>query len=109
MTNQQTALRGKDVEMREVVCCANRTFGLGIGEHWCRMRETRLDTPTSTNGTGGRADVAANSDIPSKGKGTNSILTVEDNDEIRNICADLEAPANAARGDTRRCGPRPVW
>ena len=69
------------------------------------MCETRLDTPTRTNGTSGSADVTTDSDIPSKGESTNSILTIEDNDEICDICTDLEAPANAAGGDARWGGP----
>ncbi len=89
----------------EIVCYADRTLGLGIREHRCRMRETRLDTPACTDRTSGSADVATDSDIPSKRESTNSILTVEDNDEICDIRADLEAPANAARGDTRWGGP----
>ena len=72
------------------------------------MRETCLNTPTRTNGTGGSADIATDSDITPHGEGTNSILTIEDNDEIRDIRSDLEAPAYAARGDTRWGGPRPV-
>ena len=90
------------------MCYAGRTFGLGIREHRCRMRESRLDTPTRTDGTGGSTDVATDSDIPSKRECTNSILTIEDNDEIRDICANLEAPANTTSGNTRWGGPRPV-
>jgi hypothetical protein len=72
------------------------------------MRETRLDTPTRTNGTGGSTDVATNGDIPSEREGTNSILTIEDNDEMCDICANLEAPANATSGNTRWGRPGPV-
>ena len=72
------------------------------------MRETRLDTPACANGTGGSADVATDGDISSEGEGTNSVLTVENNDEMSDICSDLEAPANTAGGNTRWCGPRPV-
>jgi hypothetical protein len=105
VTSQQTILQGEDIGTREIVCYPGRTFRLGIREHRCRVRETRLDTPTRTNGTSGSADVAADSDVPSKRESTNSILTVKDNDEICDICADLKAPANATRGDTRWRGP----
>lgn len=63
------------------------------------MCETRLDAPSGTDGTGGGTDVAANGDVSAEGEGTDCIFTVEDDDKICDIRADLETPADTTCRD----------
>jgi hypothetical protein len=73
------------------------------------MCETRLDAPSSSNGTGSSADVATNGDVSAEGERTDRIFAIEDDHKICDIRADLQTPAdttcrNAGWGRPRTIG-----
>ena len=72
------------------------------------MCEARLDAPSGTNGASGSADVAADGDVSAEGECTDRIFTVEDDDKIRDIRADLETPAYTTCRDAGRGRPRAI-
>lgn len=53
------------------------------------MCETRLDAPTSSDGTGSSADVPTNGDVSAEGERADRIFAIEDDHKICDIRADL--------------------
>jgi hypothetical protein len=91
--------------MGERVIYKRRTLRLGVREHRCRMRETRLDAPPSSDRTRSRADVATNGDVSAEGKRTDRIFAVEDDHKICDIRADLKTPADTTCRNAGWGGP----
>ena len=60
------------------------------------MRKCRLNRATRPNGTCGSRDVASDGYIPSQRKRTHGLLAVQHDDEVRDVCANLETPSNTA-------------
>ena len=75
--------------MGERLIYQRRTLRLGVREHRCRMCESRLDAPSSSDRTRSSADVATNGDVSAKGERTDRIFTVEDDHKICDIRTDL--------------------
>lgn len=72
------------------------------------MRERSLDTAPCPYRARRGTDVASDSNVPAHGERTHGILAIENNNKVRDIRADLQAPPYAACGYARRCGPRSV-
>lgn len=72
------------------------------------MRQARLDTAPRPNRPRRRADRAPNSDVPTHRERAHRVLGHEDDHEVGDVRADLEAPAEAARGDAGGRGPGAV-
>ena len=58
-----------------------------------------MDAPSGTNRTSGGTDVAADGDVSAEGECTDSIFAVEDDDEICDVGANLETPADTTCRD----------
>lgn len=81
------------------------TLRFGVREHGCRVRQGRLDAPASADRARGCADVSTNRDVPAHAECFDSVLAVQDDDEVCDVGADLEAPAESAGCDAGGRGP----
>ena len=72
------------------------------------MRERGLDTATRADGPRGGAYVPADGNVAAHGERADGVLAVEHDDEIGDVRADLEAPAEAAGRDAGGRGPGSV-
>ena len=85
-----------------------RTFRLGVREQGRGVRERRLHGAAGADGARGGGDVAPDGDVAAHRERAHGLLRVEHDDEVGDVRADLQAPADAARRDARRRGPRAV-
>jgi len=72
------------------------------------MGEARLDAPASADRTGGSADVATDGDVSAERECSDCVFAVEEDNEVCDVCADLETPAYTTGRDTRWGGPRAI-
>lgn len=84
---------------------STRTFGLGVREHGRRVRERRLHAAARANGPRRCTNIPTDGDIAAHGERAHGVLAVKHDDEVGDVSAYLETPANAARRDAGRRRP----
>ena len=72
------------------------------------MCERSLDSTSCPDGTRRGRYVSSNRDISAESKRTDGLLAVQYDDKVGDVRTDLQAPADAARRDTRRRRPGAV-
>lgn len=69
------------------------------------MCKARLDAPSSADRSGGGADVPANGNVPAEGECPDCVFTIEDDDKVCDIRADLKTPTHTTGRDAGRGRP----
>ena len=72
------------------------------------MCERSLDSTSCPDGARRGGYVSSNGDISAESKRTDGLLAVQYDDKVGDVRTDLQAPADAARRDTRRRRPGAV-
>ena len=72
------------------------------------MCESGLDSAARPDGARRGRYVSSNRDISTERKRTDGLLAVQYDDKVGDVRTDLQAPADAARRDTRRRRPGAV-